>query len=231
MVLAPNESHRGCTRPSRLSAHAPILGSQSDVGSLRLASARDMFAFASLEYYKRIKGTIVDGWHPGGRPLKIRSAEGRDIPAVTEIYNEVLRASTAIYRDEEVSLDERVLWWESQQQKGYPLFIAEEDDQVLGYASYGDFRIGRGYRYTVEGSIHLRPDARRHGTGTKLFEQLTAHARAAGKHILVAGVDAENVPSRSFLEKFGAERTGHMKEVGYKFGRYLDLLLYQIRLS
>jgi L-amino acid N-acyltransferase YncA len=53
-------------------------------------------------------------------------AEDRDIPAVTEIYNEVLRTSTAIYRDEEASIDERVLWWQSQQQKGYPLFIAEE---------------------------------------------------------------------------------------------------------
>jgi L-amino acid N-acyltransferase len=163
--------------------------------------------------------------------LKIRMAEDRDISAVTEIYNEVLRTSTAIYRDEEASIDERVLWWQSQQQKGYPLFIAEEDGQVLGFASYGDFRPWPGYRFTVEGSIHLRPDARRHGTGTKLFEELIAHARAAGKHMLVAGVDAENLPSRSFLEKFGAERTGHLKEVGYKFGHYLDLLLYQIRLS
>jgi L-amino acid N-acyltransferase len=76
-------------------------------------------------------------------------AEDRDIPAVTEIYNEVLRTSTAIYRDEEASIEERVLWWQSQQQKGYPLFIAEEDDQVLGFASYGDFRPWPGYRFTV----------------------------------------------------------------------------------
>ncbi|AXC12293.1 Phosphinothricin N-acetyltransferase [Acidisarcina polymorpha] len=83
-------------------------------------------------------------------------AEDEDIPAVTEIYNELLRTSTAIYRDEAASIDERVLWWQSQQQKGYPLFIAEEDDQVLGFASYGDFRPWPDYRFTVEGSIHSR---------------------------------------------------------------------------
>jgi phosphinothricin acetyltransferase len=88
-----------------------------------------------------------------------------------------------------------------------------------------------GCHFTVEGSIHQRSDARGHGTGTKLTEELIAHARAAGKRMLVAGVDAENLQSRSFLEKMEAERTGPLKEVGYKFGRSMDLLLYQARLS
>ena len=64
-----------------------------------------------------------------------------------------------------------------------------------------------------------------------LLHDLIAHARSAGKHMLIAGVDAENLPSRSFMEKIGAEQTAHLKEVGFKFGRYLDLVLYQIRLS
>ena len=163
--------------------------------------------------------------------MRIRMAEDTDLPAVTDIYNEVLRTSTAIYRDEETTLEERMQWWHNQREKGHPLLIAEEDDQVLGFASYGDFRPWPGYRFTVEGSIHLRPDARRHGTGTMLLHDLIAHARAAGKHMLMAGVDAANLPSRSFMEKIGAEQTGHLKEVGFKFGRYLDLVLYQIRLS
>lgn len=161
----------------------------------------------------------------------IRMAEERDLSAVVNIYNEILSTSTAIYRDEETMLEERKQWWQSQQQKGYPLLIVEEEDQVLGFASYSDFRPWPGYRYTVEGSIHLRPDARRHGTGTMLLHEIIAHARAAGKHMLIAGVDAENLPSRRFMEKIGAEQTAHLKEVGFKFGRYLDLLLYQIRLS
>jgi L-amino acid N-acyltransferase len=163
--------------------------------------------------------------------MRIRMAEEKDLPAVTDIYNEVLRTSTAIYRDEETTLEERVQWWQNQRQKGYPLLVAEEDDEVLGFASYGDFRPWPGYRFTVEGSIHLRPDARRHGTGTLLLQDLIADARAAGKHMLIAGIDAENLPSQRFMEKIGAKRTAHLKEVGFKFGRYLDLLLYQIRLS
>jgi L-amino acid N-acyltransferase YncA len=163
--------------------------------------------------------------------MRVRMAEEEDLPAITDIYNEVLRTSTAIYRDEETTLEERIQWWQNQQQKGYPLLIAEEDNEVLGFASYGDFRPWPGYRFTVEGSIHLRPDARRHGTGTVLLQDLIAHARGAGKHMLIAGVDAENLASRRFMEKIGATRTAHLKEVGFKFGHYLDLLLYQIRLS
>ena len=90
-------------------------------------------------YYKRIKDTIVDRLSRRF-PLKIRMAEDRDFPAVTGIYNEVLRTSTAIFRDEVASFDERVLWWQSQQQRGSPLLIAEEDGQVLGFASYSGFR-------------------------------------------------------------------------------------------
>ena len=158
-------------------------------------------------------------------------AEEKDLSAVADIYNEVLRTSTAIYRDEETTVAERIEWWKNQREKGYPLLIADEDDQVLGFASYSDFRPWPGYRFTVEGSIHLRPTARRHGTGTLLLHDLIAHARAAGKHMLIAGVDAENVPSRSFMEKIGAEQTAHLREVGFKFGHYLDLMIYQIRLS
>ena len=163
--------------------------------------------------------------------MQIRIAEEKDMPAVTDIYNEVLRTSTAIYRDVESTLEERTQWWRGLDLKRYPLLIAAEDDRVLGFASYGEFRSWPGYRYTVEGSIHLRPDARRCGTGTKLLLCLIDHARAAGKHMLVAGVDAENRASRRFMEKMGAEQTAHLKEVGFKFGRYLDLVLYQIRLS
>jgi L-amino acid N-acyltransferase YncA len=162
--------------------------------------------------------------------MKIRVAEERDLAEVANIYNEVLRTSTAIYRDEETTVEERTQWWRDHRQKGYPLLVAEENEQVLGFASYSDFRPWPGYRFTVEGSIHLRPDARRHGTGTLLLHDLIAHARAAGKHMLIAGVDAENLASRSFMAKIGAEQTAHLKEVGFKFGRYLDLVLYQIRL-
>jgi len=128
-------------------------------------------------------------------------------------------------------VDERLAWFDAQKDKGYAVFIAAQDERVLGYASYGDFRSWPGYRFTVEASIHLSSDARHQGIGTQLFRALIEHARAAGKHMLIAGTDSENTASIRFLEKFGAERVGTLREVGYKFGRYLDLVFFQISLA
>jgi phosphinothricin acetyltransferase len=162
--------------------------------------------------------------------VNIRPAVLADFEAITEIYNEVLLNSTAIYRDIPVNLQDRVAWWESQQAKHYPVLVAEEDGVVLGFASFGDFRSWPGYRLTVEGTIHLGPQARRKGVGTALLKELISAAKAAGKHMLIAGVDSENTASLNFLEQAGFKRTAHLQEVGYKFGRFLDLVLLQYRL-
>jgi L-amino acid N-acyltransferase len=159
--------------------------------------------------------------------VKIRPAVLADFEAITEIYNEVLLNSTAIYRDVPVNVQDRVEWWESQQKKRYPVLVAEEEGPVLGFASFGDFRPWPGYRFSVEGTIHLSPQARRKGVGTALLKELIAAAKAAGKHMLIAGVDSENTASLNFLERSGFKRTAHLQEVGYKFGRFLDLVLLQ----
>jgi phosphinothricin acetyltransferase len=163
--------------------------------------------------------------------MVIRPATRDDVTAITEIYNNVLVSSTAIYRDIPVTLDERLAWFDAQQEKGFAVFVASQDERVLGYASYSDFRSWPGYRFTVEASIHLSPNARHQGTGTLLFQALIDHARAAGKHMLIAGTDSENLASIRFLEKFGAERACTLREVGYKFGRHLDLVFFQIPLA
>jgi phosphinothricin acetyltransferase len=163
--------------------------------------------------------------------VTIRPAEQSDLEAIADIYNEVLASSTAIYRDTPTTLEERAEWWNSQGEKGYPVLVAEADGVILGFASFGDFRPWPGYRFTVEGTIHLRPQARRQGTGTILLRELISQAKSLGKHMLIAGVDAENAASLHFLAKMGFEQTAHLREVGYKFGRYLDLILLQYKLS
>lgn len=163
--------------------------------------------------------------------MVIRPLQHADIEAITEIYNEVLVHSTAIFRDTPTTPQERAEWWSSQCEKGYPVIVAEADGRILGFATFGDFRSWPGYRFTVEATIHLRPDARRQGTGTILLKELIARAKSLGKHMLIAGVDADNTASLSLLAKIGFEQTAHMREVGYKFGRYLDLIFLQYRLS
>lgn len=163
--------------------------------------------------------------------MTIRPLAHTDLEAITEIYNEVLVHSTAIFRDTPATPQERAEWWHSQCEKGYPVIVAEADGRILGFASFGDFRPWPGYRFTVEATIHLCPDARRQGTGTILLKELISEARKLGKHMLIAGVDADNVASRGFLAKMGFEQTAHMRQVGYKFGRYLDLIFLQYQLS
>ena len=164
----------------------------------------------------------------------IRDAIEADFEAVTAIYNEVLRNSTAIYRDEPVEIAERVSLWKSRFAQGYPTLVACdaksavcEGDPVAGYASFGDFRTGAGYRFTVEHTVHVHSDWRGRGVGAALMGALIPRAAALGKHVMVGGIDAENTGSLTFHERLGFERVAHFREVGFKFGRYLDLILVQ----
>jgi L-amino acid N-acyltransferase len=98
---------------------------------------------------------------------------------------------------------------------------------VAGFASFGDFRAWPGYRYTVEHSIHIRRDCRGSGIGRALMEPLFAEARRMDKHVMIAGVDASNVAGIAFHERLGFEQVGLVREVGRKFGRWLDLAFLQ----
>ena len=89
---------------------------------------------------------------------------------------------------------------------------------------------GPGYRFTVEHSVHVRADGRGRAVGTLLVQALLPRAAALGKHVMIAGVDADNAASIRFHERLGFERSGHLREVGYKFDRWLDLVFLQRRI-
>jgi len=159
--------------------------------------------------------------------MVIGDATGADFEAITAIYNEVLLNSTAIYRDEPVEVAERVGLWKSRLAQDYPTLVARDGDSVVGYASFGDFRTGWGYRFTVEHTVHVHADWRGRGLGSALMGALIPRAATLGKHVMVGGIDAENTGSLIFHERMGFERVAHFREVGFKFGRYLDLVLVQ----
>jgi phosphinothricin acetyltransferase len=159
--------------------------------------------------------------------MLVRDAVEADLAAINEIYNQVLLTSTAIYSEQPVSAEERLRWWQERRAQGYPVLVAEEQEAILGFATFGDFRSWPGYRFTVEGTIHIREGCRSQGLGGQLLEPLLERARALGKHTLIAGADSENVASLRFLEKNGFTRVGYLHQVGYKFGRFLDLVLLQ----
>ena len=162
--------------------------------------------------------------------MLIRDVVEGDLPAVVAIRNDVVATSTAIFSEEPSTLDELRAWWQGRVAQGYPVLVAAEGDDVLGYASFGDFRPWPGYRFTVEHSVHVRADARRRGLGRALVQELVERARAQGKHVLVGGIDADNDASIRLHEQLGFVRVAHMPEVGFKWDRRLDLVLMQLTL-
>ena len=164
--------------------------------------------------------------------MQIREAEDRDLKGITAIYNDAVLQTTAIWNDTTVDTQNRRAWLVERHSQGYPVLVAASDDgQVLGYASFGDWRAWDGYRHTVEHSVYVRADQRGAGIGTALMQPLITHARNLGKHVMVAGIEAGNSGSIRLHEKLGFERAGLMRQVGTKFGQWLDLAFLQLMLS
>jgi L-amino acid N-acyltransferase len=162
--------------------------------------------------------------------LPVRDARDEDLEGLVAIYNDVLATSTAIYSSVPVTLEERRAWWQSRTAAGYPVLIVRDAAGVAGFATFGDFRSWPGYRFTVEHTVHVRADGRGRGLGTLLLQALLPRAAALGKHMMIGGVDAANAASIRFHERLGFQQCGLLREVGYKFDRWLDLVFLQRRL-
>jgi L-amino acid N-acyltransferase len=158
----------------------------------------------------------------------VRAATESDLPSILAIYNEVIATSTAVYALEPATLDERRAWFTSRAM-GFPVVVAADlGGDVLGFASFADWRgAWPGYRYTVEHSAHVRNDVRGRGIGRALVESLFPLALGLGKHVMIGGIDAANEASIRFHERLGFQRVAHFREVGHKFGRWLDLVFVQ----
>lgn len=163
--------------------------------------------------------------------MVIADADERHLPGILEIYNDVIATTTAVYSEEPVTLESRLEWWTIRTAMHYPVLVALEDSAVLGFASFGDFRPWPCYRHTVEHSVHVRGDVRNRGVGSALVKALFPRAVALGKHIMIAGVDADNAASIHLHRKLGFESVAHLHEVGRKFDRWLDLVLLQRALT
>jgi L-amino acid N-acyltransferase YncA len=159
--------------------------------------------------------------------MEVRDAEEGDVPGILAIYNDVIAHSTAVYSEQPASLEERLSWLQGRRAQGYPVIAAVEGDQVLGFASFGDFRAWPCYRYTVEHTVHVRSDQRGKGLGGAVLAALIPRAAALGKHALVAGIDADNAVSLKLHQRLGFERVAHFRQVGRKFDRWLDLIFMQ----
>ncbi|HSP98167.1 MAG TPA: GNAT family N-acetyltransferase [Candidatus Dormibacteraeota bacterium] len=163
--------------------------------------------------------------------MVIEDLREEDMPALLAIYNDVIATSTAVYSDLPTTLAERREWWQARRRQGYPVLVARDDSGVVGFATFGDFRSWPGYRHTVEHTVHVRADRRGQGVGSALVRALLPVAAALDKHVMIGAIDAANDGSIRMHERLGFVRAGHLREVGRKFDRWLDLVFLQITLA
>ncbi|MBO9473595.1 N-acetyltransferase [Shimia sp. R10_1] len=154
--------------------------------------------------------------------MRLRTAEISDAEAIAAIWNREIRDGVSTFTTVEktteavrAALEQAVF------------LVAVRNGQVVGFATYGPFRAGPGYLRTVEHTVYLAEAARGQGMGRALLAALELAAKAAGHHVMVAGVGGENTGGIDFHKRMGFEEVGRLPEVGRKFDRWMDLVLLQ----
>lgn len=179
--------------------------------------------------------------------LQWRHAIETDFPAVTEIFNSVMRTSLGLYQEKEVTVENRIQYWKDRLAANFPFIVAiqkknkpekidegdskggieEEEEEVIGFATYGSFRASYGYRFTVEHSIYLREDTRGKGLGEQLLVKVMELAKEQGLHAMIGAIDSTNEISLKLHAKYGFIEVGRLPEIGFKKGQWLTLVLME----
>jgi len=163
-------------------------------------------------------------------PVTLRDATAADLPEILDIYNDVILTTTAVYSEKPHTLEMRQTWFNERKQSGFPVTVAVQEDKIVGFATYGHFRVWPCYRFTVEHSVYVNRGSRGQGISKVLLSEIINHARKAGMHALIAGIDSENDISLKLHLQFGFEQVARFKEVGFKFDRWLDLIFLELML-
>ena len=161
-------------------------------------------------------------------PLLIRPSTTDDLPAITAVYAQAVLHGTGTFELDPPDQPEMARRRDDVLSKGLPWLVAQARGQVLGYAYANHFRPRRAYRFCLEDSIYLHPDARGQGVGRVLLAELLGRCEAAGARQMLAVIgDAANAGSIGVHAALGFEHTGVLKASGWKFDRWLDVLLMQ----
>ncbi len=161
----------------------------------------------------------------------IRPATTEDLGVILEIFNHAIQYTTAVYSYDPYTPKMMLDWYNEKVKFNFPVFVSTDNGLVTGFVTYGTFRTRPAYKYTVEHSIYVHPDHRERGIAKALILFIIDVAKKADVHALIGGIDAENEISIGFHEKFGFKKVGHLSEVGYKFGKWLDLVFMQLVLE
>ena len=161
----------------------------------------------------------------------VRNATETDLPDMLAIYNDVISNTTAVYDYKPHTFEMRQQWFMAKKESGFPVFVAAENDQVLGFSSMGPFRNWAAYKYAVENSVYVAAEHRGRGIGKLLLLPIIEAAKQMDMHTIIASIDNANEQSLRLHKSLGFIEVAHFKQVGYKFGRWLDLKFLQLILD
>lgn len=158
--------------------------------------------------------------------IALRAATTADLDAINDIYSHYVLTSTATYQITPEPIEGRHAWFAAHGES-HPVIVAEVAGAVRGWAALSPFHTREAYQHTVEDSVYVHHDDHRRGLGAALLEELITLARRHGHHAIIAHIDSEQAPSLALHERFGFARVGELRAVGYKFGRWLDVVCMQ----
>jgi L-amino acid N-acyltransferase YncA len=162
----------------------------------------------------------------------IECTADRHAESILAIFNDAIVNSTALYDYKPRTPANMTAWFETKAKGGYPVIgVESEAGELMGFASFGTFRAWPAYKYSVEHSVYVNARFRGRGVGRRLLESAIAAARERDYHVLIGGIDATNEASRALHERLGFTHCGTLRQVGFKFGRWLDLSFYQLILA
>ncbi|MFC0167330.1 arsinothricin resistance N-acetyltransferase ArsN1 family B [Pseudoduganella danionis] len=153
----------------------------------------------------------------------IRDAVADDAPAIVAIYNHYVLTTSISFEEQAVTAAEMQQRIADVQRGGLPWLVVEVDGVLAGYAYATKWRVRHAYRFSVESSVYLAPDTAGKGLGTALYQQLLARLTAGGYHLVIGGIAQPNPASVALHEKMGFEKVAQFREVGFKFGRWIDV--------
>ncbi len=162
--------------------------------------------------------------------VTVRAAASADLGAINDIYNYYVGRCTCTYQEEPESLAGRRQWF--QQHDGrHPILVAEAGGEVIGWGSLSPYHPRSAFRNTVENSVYVHHQHQGRGVGSALLQELITRARAIGHRAIIAAIDAEQSGSVALHAKFGFVEAGRLKQVGFKFNRWLDVVYMELLLN
>jgi L-amino acid N-acyltransferase len=163
------------------------------------------------------------------REVFVRLADEGDLAAINDIYNHYVFHSTCTYQETVEPIESRRQWF-GRHGAEHPVTVAEIEGKIVGWGSLSPYHARSAYRFTVENSVYVHHKFHRRGIGSIILKDLIERSRAIGHHVIIAGIDGEQTASVALHEKFGFEKVAHLKQVGFKFGRWLDVIYMELML-